>query len=382
MAQTGFTPLQLYYSATTTNVPLVANLAAGELAINTVDGKLFYKDSSNALQVIGWKTTPTTAGGTGLTSYTAGDLSYYATGTTLTKIAIGTAGQVLSSSGTAPQWVDLSTVGVNTISFGSTGLTPATATGGAVTVAGTLVVANGGTGSATASGARTNLSAAQSGTNTDITSIALTTGTISTAPSNSTDIVNKLYADSIATGINFHAACNYATTAALIPANTYNNGSSGVGATLTAISNAVLTIDGYTFLVGDVGKRILVKDEAAGANNGVYTLTQAGTASLPYILTRATDYDTSGTGTNEVDQGDFLLILSGTTNGNTSWIQQTPLPITIGTTALVFAQFGAGPSYPISVANGGTGATTVAGAQTNLQVDPAGTAVAMAIALG
>lgn len=382
MAQTGFTPLQLYYSATTTNVPLVANLSAGELAINTADGKLFYKDSSNALQVIGWKTTPTTAGGTGLTSYTAGDITYYSTGTTLTKLAIGAAGKILSSSGTAPQWVDLSTVGVNTISFGSTGLTPATATGGAVTVAGTLIVGNGGTGSTTASGARANLSAAQSGANTDITSIALTTGTISTAPSNNTDIVNKLYADSIGTGINFHPSCNYATTAALSPANTYNNGSSGIGATLTASINGVLTIDGYTFVSGDVGKRILVKNEAAGANNGAYTLTQAGTASLPYILTRATDYDTSGSGTNEIDQGDFFLVLSGSTNANTSWVQQTPLPITVGTTALVFTQFAAGPTYPISVANGGTGSSTVAGAQTNLQVDPAGTAVAMAIALG
>jgi len=164
MAATGYTPLQIYYSATTTNVPLVANLVAGELAINTADGKLFYKDSSNALQVIGWKTTPTTAGGTGLTSYTAGDLSYYATGTTLTKIAIGTAGQVLSSSGTAPQWVNLSTIGVNTISFGSTGLTPSTATSGAVTVAGTLALTNGGTGGTSVATAQASLQVDPAGT--------------------------------------------------------------------------------------------------------------------------------------------------------------------------------------------------------------------------
>jgi hypothetical protein len=405
-----------------------------------------------------------TSGGTGFTSYTTGDIAYASGATALSKLGIGTAGQVLTSSGTAPQWSTLSGIAVTTISFGTTGLTPSSATGGAVTVAGTLAtanggtnltsftsggavyatstsalttgtlpttaggtglasytagdivyyasgtalsklgigtagyflastggapqwtqtlaVANGGTGSTTASGARTNLSAAQSGANTDITSIALTTGTISTAPSGNTDIVNKLYADSISTGINFHAACNYATTAALSPANTYNNGSSGVGATLTASSNGTLTIDGYTVVSGDVGLRFLIKNEATGANNGVYTLTQAGTASLPYILTRATDYDTSGTGTNEIDQGDFVLILSGSTNANTSWIQQTALPIVVGTTALVFTQFAAGPTYPISIANGGTGATTVATAQTNLQVDPAGTAVAMAIALG
>ena len=104
MAQTGFTPIQLYFSSTTTNVPLAANLASGELAINITDGKLFYKDNANAVQVIGWKVTPTTAGGTGLTSYTAGDLLYYATGTTLSKLGIGAANTVLTSTATSPQW--------------------------------------------------------------------------------------------------------------------------------------------------------------------------------------------------------------------------------------------------------------------------------------
>ena len=104
MAQTGFTPIQLYYSSTTTNAPLAANLAYGELAINITDGKLFYKDNANAIQVIAWKVTPTSAGGTGLTSYTAGDMVYYASGTVLSKLAIGTADYVMTSSGTAPQW--------------------------------------------------------------------------------------------------------------------------------------------------------------------------------------------------------------------------------------------------------------------------------------
>ncbi|CAB4213966.1 hypothetical protein UFOVP1457_11 [uncultured Caudovirales phage] len=208
----------------------------------------------------------------------------------------------------------------------------------------------GATGLVAATG-RTSLSAAQSGANTDITSVTLTTGTVSTAPSSSTDIVNKSYADSIANGVNFHAACNYATTAAL-SANTYNNGSSGVGATLTAVAVGTLTIDSYTLVIGDVGKRLLIKNEVTTANNGVYTLTQAGTALLPYILTRASDYDTSGAGTNEVDQGDMVLVLAGTTNANTSWVQQTPLPITIGTTSIVFLQFAAIQTY-----TAGTGLT-------------------------
>lgn len=108
MAQTGYTPILIYSSSTASNTPAAGNLTnstlGSELAINITDGKLFYKDNANAIQVIGWKTTPTTAGGTGLTSYTAGDLLYYASGTTLTKLAIGANKTILTSSGAAPQW--------------------------------------------------------------------------------------------------------------------------------------------------------------------------------------------------------------------------------------------------------------------------------------
>lgn len=108
MAQTGFTPILLYSTSTGGAAPAAGNLTnstlGSELAINITDGKLFYKDNLGAVQVIAWKVVPTTAGGTGLTSYTAGDLVYYASGTTFTKLAIGTTGQWLGSSGTAPQW--------------------------------------------------------------------------------------------------------------------------------------------------------------------------------------------------------------------------------------------------------------------------------------
>jgi hypothetical protein len=234
-------------------------------------------------------------------------------------------------------------------------------------VTGLLPLTSGGTNSGTASGARANLGAAASGANTDITSVTLTSGTITTAPSASSDIVNKSYADSIASGVNFHAACNYATTTAL-PTNTYVNGSSGVGATLTALAVGTLTIDGYTFVSGDVGKRILVKDEVIGTKHGVYTLTTVGTAGVAYVLTRATDYDTSGSGTNEIDQGDMLLVLSGTTNANTSWVQQTPLPITVGATAIVFIEFAATQTY-----TAGTGLTLATNQFSITNVGTAGT---------
>lgn len=108
MAQTGYTPILIYSSSTASNTPSAANLTnstlGSELAINITDGKLFYKDNGGSVQVIAWKVTPTTAGGTGLTSYTAGDTLYYASGTALSKLTIGSSGYYMSSSGTAPQW--------------------------------------------------------------------------------------------------------------------------------------------------------------------------------------------------------------------------------------------------------------------------------------
>ena len=98
-------------------------------------------------------TLPIANGGTNTTATpTAGGVTY-GTGTTLAYTAAGTSNQVLISNGSsAPSWSSLSSIGVTSISFGSTGLTPATATAGAVSVAGTLVVGNGGTGVATLTG--------------------------------------------------------------------------------------------------------------------------------------------------------------------------------------------------------------------------------------
>jgi hypothetical protein len=259
------------------------------------------------------------------------------------------------------------TVTLVDVTGGTTGLTfsggPVT-TSGTMVMAGTLGVANGGTGATVAASAPFALK----GANTDITSVTLTSGTITTAPSSSNDIVNKSYADSIAAGINFHAACNYATTAALA-ANTYDNGTGGVGATLTANANGALVVDSYTFVSpGDINDRVLVKDEAASANNGVYTVTQVGDASNPYILTRATDFDTAGSGVDQIDQGDFFLIISGTVNANTSWVQQTPLPITVGTTALVFIEFAA-----VRVYTAGTGLSLITNQFSITNIGTAGT---------
>ena len=225
----------------------------------------------------------------------------------------------------------------------------------------------------TAGSAVTVLDIGTLGTSTaNITTANITAGTVSTTPTNNTDIVNKQYADAIASGIHFHEAVNYATATAL-PACTYSNGTGGVGATLTGNVNGALTVDGYTFTSpADDGMRILIKDQASGLQNGVYTLTQAGNSSpgAPFILTRATDFDSVGTGVDQIDEGDFFLVTGGTVNANTAWVQQTPPPITLGTTAIVFQQFaapitytaGAGlsesPSYTFNIATTGVTAAT------------------------
>lgn len=122
--------------------------------------------------------------------------------------------------------------------------------------------------------------------------------------------------------------CDYATAAALA-ANTYSNGTSGVGATLTGNSNGAISIDGNTPSVAD---RILVKDEAAPAHNGVYVVTTVGSGGAPYVLTRASDYDQ----TSEIVQGSAFAISGGDTNINTAWVLITGGAITIGTTSLEF----------------------------------------------
>jgi hypothetical protein len=145
MAATNFTPISLYYSTTASAAPTTGNLVNGELAINITDGKLFYKDNAAAVQVIGWKTTPATAGGTGQTTYTTGDIIYASATNTISKLGIGSTNQVLTVVGGVPAWA-ASTGGVTSFSAGTTGFTPNTGTTGAITLAGTLNVANGGTG--------------------------------------------------------------------------------------------------------------------------------------------------------------------------------------------------------------------------------------------
>lgn len=175
-------------------------------------------------------------------------------------------------------------------------------------------------------------------------------------PTAAQDATSKAYVDAVAAGLAPKDAVRVATTVNGTLATAFENGDA---------------IDGVTLATGD---RILIKNQSAGAENGIYTVNASGAP------TRATDADSSGDLI-----GASVFVSEGTTNGNTLWVMTTDGPITVGTTALVWSQFG-GPgavtagtgitvtgqqvalTTPVSVANGGTNATTAAGARTSLGV--------------
>jgi len=148
-------------------------------------------------------------------------------------------------------------------------------------------------------------------------------------PASAQDAATKAYVDSVATGLDVKASCRVATAAAL-PACT--PAGAGVGKTLTANAVGVLTVDGVATVLND---RILVKNQVAGADNGIYKVTTEGTAGVAFVLTRATDCDTNA----EVTAGTFTFLEEGTANGDKGFVLVTNDPITVDTTALAFSHF-------------------------------------------
>lgn len=103
MAQSGYTPIQLYRSSTPAATPTSGNLAAGELAINTADGILFYEDSGGTVKPLAHNVTPVANGGTGATTLTANNV-ILGNGTSAVQfVAPGSSGNVLTSNGTTWQ---------------------------------------------------------------------------------------------------------------------------------------------------------------------------------------------------------------------------------------------------------------------------------------
>lgn len=167
-------------------------------------------------------------------------------------------------------------------------------------------------------------------------------------PTTGLQAATKQYVDDIA--FNTHPACIAATTANLA-GYTYDNGASGVGATLTAGSNGAFLTDGAS---PSVNARILVKDQSTQAQNGIYTLSTVGDGSNPAILTRATDFDTS----SDIQAGDRVSVVSGTLFSTTTWMMTQTSAITVGTTAITWEEQSIAAITPLS--KGGTGAALTA----------------------
>ncbi len=146
-----------------------------------------------------------------------------------------------------------------------------------------------------------------------------------TDPTSAQDAATKNYVDTQTANIAEHVECRAASITALTENSYTNNG--GVGDQMVL---ATLTVDGITAASND---RLLIKNQASAAHNGIWTVTTVGIATL--TLTRATDFDQEDDGID----GAVVYVKAGTVNNGTRWICGTAGTITWGTTTLNWSQF-------------------------------------------
>jgi hypothetical protein len=120
-------------------------------------------------------------------------------------------------------------------------------------------------------------------------------------------LVDKGYVDSVATGLNIHAAVTVATTSPIV------------------LSGSPKTIDG---IPTTVGMRVLVKNQVSGATNGIYSASTG-------VWGRTSDYQTNV----QITNGDLIPVLSGSSQNSSIWALITPEPITVGVTSLDYTEF-------------------------------------------
>jgi hypothetical protein len=166
------------------------------------------------------------------------------------------------------------------------------------------------------------------------------------------DAATKAYVDSVAQGLAPKSSVKAATDSAL-PAVTASG--SGIGKTLTADANGILSVDGVSTWtdvdtdggstnpvdsVGTRASRVLVKNQVNAVDNGIYHVKDKGTAGTPFILVRS--LDTDGSPAAEMDSA-FTFVREGTVNADAGYVLTTASPVSVDTDSLSFTQFsGAG----------------------------------------
>lgn len=168
----------------------------------------------------------------------------------------------------------------------------------------------------------------------------------------------KEYVDTIASaGIHYHDPVRVESPVDLPSA--YDNGTAGVGATLTNSSTqAALVVDGVTLSADD---RVLLYHQSNSAHNGIYKVTDVGSASTNWVLTRTSDADVyAPSDPNSFGEGDAFFVQEGTTGAGELYVMNTSGTITFGTTAISFTQISSAAVY-----TAGTG-VTLNGTQINI----------------
>ena len=288
----------------------------------------------------------TTINGLTITSTTGGTLTLANSSTLATSGAFG-----ITLTSTATTAVTLPTTGTLATLANSETLTNKLISSGSTYQGNTINIAYGGTGSTTGSITGSGaLSFTAGGSNNNVNLVPTGTGTVDVAsaritsvatPTQPTDAANKAYVDNSAAGLNVKNPVQAATTTALTVL--YSNGTSGVGATLTNNgTQAALVIDGQTLEVGD---RVLIKDQADAKQNGIYTVTNIGSGSTNWVMTRATDFDGNSNG-GKVTANAFTFVEEGSLANNGYTLQiavDDVVQLVVGTDPLVWVQFsGAG----------------------------------------
>ena len=164
------------------------------------------------------------------------------------------------------------------------------------------------------------------------------------AGDSSTQIASTAFVQQAVISVPSKEASEYATIASL-PSLVYNNGASGVGATLTGVAVGALSIDGSSPAVGD---RVLVKNQASTFQNGIYTVTATGSGIAVFVLTRAPDFDQN----IDIKTGASTYVVLGASLAATTWdVNSADSPV-IGTDAITFVQISAAtfPSWGMAFA--------------------------------